>query len=59
VVEDLGKGTMVPVCARKADALGAGFPCHHFIDASMAVKDSVRKGSWVLCLPADEEHSKE
>ena len=34
--------------ARKADALGAGFPCHHLIDASMAVKDSVRKGSWVL-----------
>ena len=31
--------------ARKAGALGAGFPCHHLIEASMAFKDSVRKGS--------------
>ena len=34
--------------ALKADALGAGFPCHHLMVASMAVRDNVRKGSWVL-----------
>ena len=34
--------------ARRADARGASLPCHHFIEASMAFKDRVRKGSWVL-----------
>ena len=38
----------IPQCRSEGHMHGAGFPCHHLIDASMAVKDSVQKGSWVL-----------
>ena len=34
--------------ARKAEARGAGFPCRHLMEASMAFKERVRKGSWML-----------
>ena len=34
--------------ARSAEALGAAFPLHHLMVLSIAFRDRVLKGSWVL-----------
>ena len=34
--------------ARSAEARAAGFPCHHLMEASIAFRERVRKGSWML-----------
>ena len=34
--------------ARSAEARGAGLPCDHLIEASVAFRERARKGSWML-----------